>query len=133
MSPRQRTGVPRERRKRSVKETLGSIVLGFELVIVFLAALLIFGLRALPPWLALGGGALFCAALIVTVGLLRFRWGFLVGWALQVLLVASGLLVSSLFVVGGLFVALWTYCMITGERLDRQNRRRAADAADTPA
>jgi len=120
----------RERRRRSVKETLGSIVLGFEVVIVFLAALLVFGLKALPPVPALAGGAAFIVALVVGLGLLRYPWGQYVGWALQLLLIASGFLVPALFFVGVLFVALWTYCMITGERMDRQNRARAAALAE---
>ena len=51
-------------RKRSAQASLGQVVLGFELIVVGLAALTIFGLGALPPLVALGGGALSAAALI---------------------------------------------------------------------
>lgn len=45
----------RARRARTMRETLGSIVLGFELIIVFLGALVLFGLKSLPAPVALGG------------------------------------------------------------------------------
>jgi hypothetical protein len=108
-----------------VQESLGSIVLGFEVIIVFLGALVVFGLGALPAPVALGGGAALVVVMIITLGLLRHRWAFVVGWAIQVIVILSGFLVGMLFVVGAIFLALWAYCMIQGSRIDRANRQRA--------
>jgi len=121
-----RAAGPRSVRPRSVQQSLGSIVLGFELIVVFLGALVIFGLKALPAAWALGGGAAMVVAMALTIGLLRFRWAFAVGWILQLVVVASGFLNPVLFIVGVLFTALWAYCMITGAKLDRQARRHPA-------
>ena len=110
-------------RSRSAQRSLGSIVLGCEVILVFLGALTVFGLKVLPAPLALGGGGLVVLALMVTIPLLRFRWGYVVGWALHVIIVASGFLVGMMFVAGALFTALWCYCMITGARLDRVRSR----------
>ncbi|HWU46616.1 MAG TPA: DUF4233 domain-containing protein [Humibacter sp.] len=118
--------VRRLRRIRSVQESLGSIVLGFEFVVVFLGALVIFGLKAVAAPLALGGGAVLVVAMLATIPLLRYRWGFWIGWLLQLIVLASGFLVGMMFVVGAIFTALWTYCMITGARLDRAGARAAA-------
>lgn len=115
----------RSRRTRTVRESLGSIVLGFEAVIVFLATLVGFGLKVADPVVVLVSGAVLCLALVATVGLLNRLVGFRVGWVLQFVIVASGLLVPIMYVVGGAFVALWTYCMVTGTRLDAQTRRAA--------
>ena len=123
--------VRRLRRIRSVQESLGSIVLGFEFVVVFLGALVIFGLKAVAAPLALGGGAVLVVAMLATIPLLRYRWGFWIGWLLQLIVLASGFLVGMMFVVGAIFTALWTYCMITGARLDRVGAR--ASAASEPA
>ena len=112
---------PRPARARSVQSSLGSIVLGFELIVVFLGALVVFGLKALPAAWALGGGAAMVLAMAATIGLMRFRWAFAVGWILQLIVVASGFLNPVLFIVGVLFTALWAYCMITGAKLDRQS------------
>ncbi|KZX22654.1 DUF4233 domain-containing protein [Rathayibacter tanaceti] len=106
-----------------MRESLGSIVLGFESVIVFLATLVAFGLKVADPVIVLVGGAVVCLALVATLGLLSRPLGFRLGWALQFVIVASGLLVPIMYVIGAAFVALWTYCMVTGTRLDAQARR----------
>ena len=62
----------------------------------------------------------------LTIGLLRFPWAYVLGWVLQVLIVASGILNPAMFVVGALFGGMWWYCMVTGARIDRD---RAAAAA----
>lgn len=108
---------------RSLRQSLGSIVLGFELIVVFLGALVVFGLNAVPgvpSWWALIGGGVMVVAMAVTIGLLRYRWGVVIGWVLQLLVVASGFFVAALFIVGILFTALWAYCMITATRLEAQ-------------
>ncbi|TFB46566.1 DUF4233 domain-containing protein [Cryobacterium tagatosivorans] len=105
---------------RSVKRTLATIVLGFEIFVVALAALVMFGLDQLPPAVALGGGAALCLAMVALIWLLRFDWAYALGWALQAGLVATGFLNPAMFFVGAMFAAMWTYCMITGTRIDHQ-------------
>ena len=112
------TDAPRGRRPRSVRESLASIVLGFETIIVFLAALLLFGLGSLPAWLALGGGALLCLVMVATIGLLRYNWSYAIGWIVQVVIVLTGFVNPAMFIVGALFTGMWAYCMVTGSRLD---------------
>lgn len=121
--------VARPRRQRSLRELLGSIVLGFELLVVFLGALVLFGLHALPAWLALGGGAALIVLMILAIGLLRNTAGVVLGWLAQLVLVAAGLLVPAFFIVGAIFTAMWVYCMIAAARIDRNNQA-AARAAD---
>lgn len=118
---------------RSVRRTLASIVLAFEVVVVFLAALVIWGLSreeggllGLPEWAPLAGGGVVILGLVLTMGMLRHEWAFGLGWALQAVIFASGLLNPAMFVVGALFGGMWAYCMIAGGRIDRD---RAASAA----
>ncbi|SMH37678.1 Protein of unknown function [Rathayibacter oskolensis] len=120
----------RPRRSRTVRESLGSIVLGFETVIVFLATLVAFGLKTADPVVVLVGGAVLCLALVATLGLLNRPIGFRIGWVLQFVIVATGLLVPIMFLIGAAFVALWAYCMVTGARLDAQGRPPAAGTTD---
>lgn len=110
----------RARAPRSVKRSLASIVLGFETVVVFLAALVTFGLGSVPPAVALGGGVVLCLALVALIGLLRFPWAYPAGWALQAVIVATGFITPAMFFVGALFAAMWTYCMINGTKIDHQ-------------
>jgi hypothetical protein len=118
--PAARAPASPETPQRSLKRALASIVLGFELVVVFLGALVLFGLKALPPVVALGGGAVLCIVMLATIALLRFPLAYLVGWAVQGIVLVSGIFNPALFIVGLIFAALWTYCMITGTRLDQQ-------------
>jgi len=122
---------PRVRRTRSTTESLGSIVIAFEVVIVFLAALVVFGLGRVPPLVAFGGGGALLLLMIVTVPLLRYPWGVWLGWAAQLIFFAAGFLVAEIFFVAALFIGIWAYCMIVGGRLDRQ-RSAAAQRPDDP-
>lgn len=117
----------RPRRERTVREMLGSIVLGFELLVVFLGALVLFGLGSLPAAVALGGGAVVVVLMIVAMGTLQSPVGIVLGWFVQLVVVAAGFLVPAFFIVGAIFTAMWAYCMIAGARIDRN--KKAANAA----
>ncbi len=130
-APAPEAGRPaRPRRQRSLREMLGSIVLGFELLVVFLGALVLFGLHSLPAWVALGGGAALIVLMIVAIGLLRNTVGVVLGWIVQLVLVAAGLLVPAFFIVGAIFTAMWAYCMIAAARIDRNNQAAARAAGN---
>jgi hypothetical protein len=111
--------LPRPRRIRSASESLLSIVLGLEAFLVFFVALTAFGLRALEPLPAFVGGAVLIVVLIGVAGQLRHPWAVAVGWVLQGVLVATGLLLPIMYVIAAGFLAIWIYCFITGRRLDR--------------
>lgn len=117
---------------RSLQQTLASIVLAFEVIVVFLASLVIWGLAApaaegdVPAWVALVAGGVMIVALVATIGLLRFRWAYALGWLIQALILAAGFLNPAMFVVGALFGGMWWYCMVVGARIDRE-RTAAAD------
>ncbi|WP_248305450.1 DUF4233 domain-containing protein [Agromyces sp. H66] len=132
--PEPAAGPPRPARPaRSARQTLGTMLLGFEVIVVFLAALVIWGLAPtenstfdLPPWVALAAGGVLIVGLIGTIGLLRFSWGFVLGWVLQVLIIAAGFLNPAMFIVGAIFGGMWWYGMIAGARIDR-DRTAIAD------
>lgn len=124
---------PRPRRARGAAESLGSIVVGFESVIVFLAGLVVFGLGVLPEgipdWWGVVGGVVLAVLMILVGGMLRHRWAIVLGWILQAVLLAGGLLVPAIAIVAVIFGAMWGYATIKGASLDRRNARLAAEAA----
>lgn len=128
---------PRPRRQRGAAESLGSIVLGFESIVVFLAGLVVFGLGALPASLPSWWGIVFGSALailmLLTAGLLRHRWGIWLGWALQAVLGLGALLVPAILIVFLIFGGLWAYATIKGAQLDARNARLRAAATDPDA
>jgi hypothetical protein len=115
---------PRPRRARSVTASLAAIILATEFLVVVLAALVVFGLGSVPPAVALGGGG----ALLVLIGVAALllasprgtRIGLVLGWIVQVALVASIALEVAVGLVGIVFAGLWTYSIIVGRRIDRR-------------
>lgn len=106
---------------QSTQKALASIVLGFELIIVVLIGLTMFGTATLEPrelGLYIGGGL----ALVIIVGLALMRRGDLgikIGWAVHALMLLTAILLPMSLIVSVLFTALWVYCMIKGSRMDR--------------
>lgn len=121
----------RERRTRGAQESLGSVVLAFESVVVFLGGLAVYGLRVLPAavpgWWAIVAGAVLAVLMIATARVLRHRWGVLLGWVWQVVLAVGAILLPALGVVALVFGSLYAYATIKGAELDRRNALRAAE------
>jgi Na+/phosphate symporter len=112
----------RARRERSVTESLLSIVLVIEAFVLFFAGLVAFGLKVLEPafpaWVALPAAAVLIVVLLATTVVLRFAWGKALGWVLQAALIALGILLPMMYVVGGGFALLWIFCFTRGRRID---------------
>ncbi len=119
----------RVRRERSATESLLSIALLLESVLVFFVVMAAFGLRVLPGGVTFGGGAVLVLLLLLAARLARRPAGVWLGWVLQGVLIALGILLPLMYVIGGLFLAIWIYCFLTGRRLDRQ---RAVFLAEHP-
>jgi Protein of unknown function (DUF4233) len=111
----------RPRRRRTLTESLLTIVLGLEAVLVFFVALTVFGLHALMPLEAFGGGALLIILLALTTRIVRYPWGVWVGWVLQAALLATGILLPALYIAAGFFVAMWIFCFVRARQIDRAN------------
>lgn len=104
------------------QRALASITLGFELIVVVLIGLAIFGLGLLEPrelglWIA-GGMAFAC---VLALALMRFgRVGIALGWVVHALMLITAIIIPTALIVGLLFTALWVFCMIKGAQIDRQ-------------
>lgn len=126
---------PRPRRARGAAESLGSIVLAFESVVVFLAGLVVFGLKVLPEsipaWWGIVGGAVMAILMIAVSGVLRHRWGIILGWVLQIIVALASFLVPAIAFVAIIFGGMWAYATIKGASLDRRNAR-LSQGRDTP-
>ena len=120
MSPRERRA-PRPRRERSATESLLSIVLVLEALLVFFLTLVVFGLDQLPPVPAFVGGGVLLLVIIALSGAMRHPSAVWIAWLVQVALILAGFLVPIMFAIGIGFAGLFTYCFVTGRRLDRKN------------
>ncbi|HLP23762.1 MAG TPA: DUF4233 domain-containing protein, partial [Microbacteriaceae bacterium] len=81
---------------RSVRASLGAIVLGFEFVVIFLGSLVIYGLKAFAGWgwpdwsaLVVGGGVLLLT--VVAIATVRWPFGRALGLGVQIIVTLGGL------------------------------------------
>ncbi len=112
---------------------LASATLLLEAFIVFFATIVASRFVAVPGGPSVGavfavGGAM-AVAFVLAGGVVRRPGGIALGTGLQVLLIALGFLVPSMFFVGALFAALWFWLVSIGRRVDRDRRAWAADLA----
>jgi hypothetical protein len=115
-------GLTRASREK-MQRRLCSVVLGFEGLVVFFGALVAARMSSHVSEgaaLAVGGGlALAC---ILATGTLRSAYGVKVGWAVQVLVLATGVVVPAMFVMGLLFAALWVSALRIGDLVAEPTR-----------
>ena len=97
---------------------LASAVLAFEALVLLFACLVAVDLSEVDDatvWAIGGGGALAC---VLVAGLLRFRWAYVAGSALQVLLIGVGVVVPVMFFLGAVFAGLWFLALYLGGRVE---------------
>ena len=98
---------------------------------VFFIALTVYGLHALPPLEAFVGGAVLALLLALGVRVVRYGWGVWFGWALQVVLVATGIVLPALYIAAAFFVAMWVFCFVRARQVDAANRSRTPSSTPT--
>ncbi|MGG2463038.1 DUF4233 domain-containing protein [Streptomyces sp. RGM 3693] len=81
-------------------------------------------------WIVSGIGMLLS---LLLCGMLSRPGGVQLGWALQIALIASGLVVPSMFFLGAVFGALWWASVHFGRKIDEAKARFAAEAEPAAA
>lgn len=107
-------------------------VLGGQGLVIFFGALTGRGLdqgqdpvvAGLTPFALMSGLAVLS---IIAAGLVRRPFGPALGWVIQALTILSGVWVSMMFLVGGIFALLYGYCQLVGRRVDREQAARHRD------
>lgn len=103
----------------SVSRRAGALVLATEVAVLFFFSLAAFGLRLLDRGVVVGVLVVGVVLLVTAAGTLGRPFGHALAWVLQVALVALGFLAPLMFVVGGIFAALWVYAVVGGRRAER--------------
>lgn len=65
---------------------------------------------------------------VLLCGMITRPGGVQLGWALQIALIASGFVVTSMFFLGAIFTALWWASVHYGRKIDEAKARFAAQA-----
>jgi hypothetical protein len=105
---------------------LCAAILCLEAVALGLSTPVLISVASMDTGTALGIGLGLCGSCLVVAGLLRMRWAYALGWAIQVGAVAVGLAVTTMYVVGGLFLLLWATAYFMGRSIDTQRAARQA-------
>ena len=104
-------------------------MLTLEAVILALSVPVMISVEDVDTSLALGLGLGLAVLCVLTAGLLRHPWAYLVGHVLQVAAVGLGFVVPVMFLVGAIFAALWGAAYLVGRRIEADKARWAAEAA----
>ncbi|MEY4639415.1 MAG: hypothetical protein RLY13_413 [Actinomycetota bacterium] len=107
------------RKTKSTQRTLGSMLMAFESFVVFFATLVAFGLKVADGPTVWAVGLTLSFLLIASPAILGRKFSYYWGWFLQLAIVAIGIWVPLMYVVGGIFVCLWAWAMIAGSTIDK--------------
>ncbi len=110
---------------RSVRRTLGSMVLAFEAFVVFFGTLAAFGLKVADGPTVWTVGLTLSAILILTPGYLGKPGSYWFGWALQLVLLVVSFFVPWMLLIAIIFVGFWGWAMIAGYTIDLAKKNRA--------
>jgi hypothetical protein len=109
---------------RSMRRAMCATMLGLQAVVLFLTGVVLIGLTDIGAGTSLAVGFGLAALCVVAAGLLGRPGGYALGWAVQVLSVALGFVVTAMFFLGVVFGVLWATSYFLGIRIDRERAER---------
>lgn len=89
-------------------------LLVFEAVVFVLYATVAGALTGLHMGLAWATGGGLALVAVVLCGLLRYRWAYYAGSALQLVVIACGVVVPAMYLLGVIFTGLWLAALWCG-------------------
>lgn len=108
------------------KRRLASSVLGMEVVVFWLAIIVAVVMSHVAAAIAVPVGVALALACIVVAARIKRKWAYAAGSVLQVLAIACGVVVHTMFVVGAIFALLWIAALRIGDSAIRVAERYAA-------
>ena len=98
---------------------IAASVLVFEGLVVFFATLVALDLSDVDHSTLWWTGGTVAVACLLVAGLLGRPWGYAVGSALQLVVLAAGFLVPAMFFLGAVFAGLWFLALYLGRKVAR--------------
>lgn len=92
---------------------LARSVLVMEIFIMGFALLLA---KDLPDSLGLLFGGVIAFLALLSAGMLKRRFGWFLGWLVQILMIGYGFVVFTMFFLGALFTGLWVAAIVVGRK-----------------
>lgn len=104
-------------------------MLTLEAIVLALSVPVMISVQDVDTGLAVGLGLGLAVLCVVTAGLLRRPWAYVLGHLTQIGAVCLGFVVPVMFVVGTMFAALWATACLVGRRIDADKARWAAEGS----
>ena len=110
--------------KRSAQRGMCAGMITLQAIVLFLTGVALIGTTSIGAGrsLAIGGGL--AVACFVAAGTMRRPFGFWLGHVIQVVSVALGFVVTTMFFLGVVFGALWFGSYFLGAKIDRERAER---------
>lgn len=115
-----------------MQRRLCSAILFLEAIVLGLSTLVLLPLSKTSTGTGLGIGLGLFVACLVVAGLLRMSWAYYLGWLIQLAALALGTIVSVMYVLGVIFLALWATAYFLGEKIERERAEWIAREHDVP-
>ncbi|MER7213495.1 DUF4233 domain-containing protein [Streptosporangium sp. NPDC000239] len=93
-------------------------VLGMEAIVVGLFTPVAINTQGVEPAFAVTVGLGLAVLCVLVVGLLKHPFAYIVGSVIQVLAIAAGFLVPTMFFLGAIFAALWITAIFVARRVE---------------
>jgi hypothetical protein len=113
---------------RSVRRSMCSAMLVMQGVVLFLTGVVTIGMTDLGVARSLALGVGLAVLCVVAAGLLGRPGGYALGWLVQVVSLALGLVVTAMFFVGAVFAVLWGAAYVLGVKIDRERAEHSPGA-----
>ncbi len=116
-----------------MQRRLCAAILALEAIVLGLSAPVLIAVAGVSTGAGLAMGLGLSLGCLVVAGLLRFRWAYWAGWALQVAAIALGFVVATMFVLGAVFLALWAAAFVLGRKIEVERAQWEAGERPGPA
>lgn len=110
---------------RSMRRSLCAGMLVLQAIVLFLSGVVFIGVTDLGAGRSLAIGIGLAALCLLAAGMLGRPVGYALGWAVQVVSVALGAMVSAMLFLGLVFAGLWAASYVLGGQIDRERAERA--------
>lgn len=100
-------------------KVMGGAVLVTELLVLLLATPVFINLSQIPAGTVWIGVAIVAVLAIAAAGLIPKPVGLALGWAVQILVIASGFWAWGMFIMGAIFLGLWILALFLAQKVAR--------------
>ena len=111
---------------RSAQRSMCAGMLGLQAVVLFLVGVTLPSVTDVGAGPGIGIGLGLAVLCVVAAGLMRRRVGVALGWAVQVLSLVLGFVITVMFALGVVFLALYAGAYVLGGKIDRERAERTA-------